>query len=130
MQSTPLKESLLIPAEVVVQQQLDAYNARNLETLVATYAETAEQHLLHAGLMASGREAIRKRMASPQAISSPRIRRTSDGCGGRHVFSTQLLTRSACTGPVRTAAFLPGGFTRELNRRLKSPGAACGGQLA
>ena len=54
--------SLLISAEAVVQRQLDAYNVRDLESFLATYAVDAEQHLLHAGIMATGREAIRKRM--------------------------------------------------------------------
>jgi hypothetical protein len=53
---------LLIKAETVVQRQLEAYNARDLERWLATYAADAEQYLLHAGLLASGREAIRKRM--------------------------------------------------------------------
>ncbi len=63
MQSQSPAHPLLIPAEQVVQRQLAAYNARDLEALVATYAEDAEQHLLHAGTLASGRESIRKRMA-------------------------------------------------------------------
>ena len=54
---------LLIPAEQVVQQQLDAYNARDLDAWLATYKTDAEQYLLHGGLLASGHESIRKRMA-------------------------------------------------------------------
>ena len=37
------------PAEVV-QRQLDAYNARDVEALLATYAPDATQHALHGGL--------------------------------------------------------------------------------
>src|ERR1035437_4002333 len=55
--------SLLIKAERVVQRQLEAYNARDLQAWLATYKDDAEQYLLHAGLLASGHDAIRKRMA-------------------------------------------------------------------
>jgi len=58
----PAALSLLIKAETVVQKQLEAYNARDLEGWLATYKPDAEQYLLHAGLLASGHEAIRKRM--------------------------------------------------------------------
>lgn len=46
----------------VVQRQLDSYNARDLDGWLATYSQDAEQFMLHAGLLASGRDAIRKRM--------------------------------------------------------------------
>lgn len=62
MQTPPTAHALAIPAEHVVQQQLNAYNARDLNAWLATYSEDAEQYLLHAGLLASGREAIRTRM--------------------------------------------------------------------
>ena len=54
--------SLLIKAESVIQRQLEAYNARDLEAWLATYKADAEQYLLHAGLLASGHDAIRRRM--------------------------------------------------------------------
>jgi putative hydrolase of HD superfamily len=98
MQSTPLKESLLIPAEVVVQQQLDAYNARNLEALVATYAEAAEQHLLHAGLMASGREAIRKRMAERFTDPAPHAELVSRTVMDNIVVDHEFVTRTLPDG--------------------------------
>ena len=52
----------LIKAESVVQRQLEAYNARDLEAWLATYKEDAEQYLLHGGLLASGHAEVRKRM--------------------------------------------------------------------
>jgi hypothetical protein len=55
--------ALTVKAESVVQQQLEAYNARDLEAWLATYKDDAEQYLLHGGLIASGHDAIRKRMA-------------------------------------------------------------------
>jgi putative hydrolase of HD superfamily len=48
----------------VVQRQLDAYNARNLDGLIATYAPDAEQFLLHGECLASGHDEIRRRMAT------------------------------------------------------------------
>ena len=64
MSIPPEIHSLLVKAEQVVQRQLDAYNERNLEAWLATYASNAEQHLLHAGQMAIGIDEIRKRMAA------------------------------------------------------------------
>jgi len=58
----PATLALLTKAETVVQRQLEAYNARDLEGWLATYKADAEQHLLHAGLLASGHQAIRRRM--------------------------------------------------------------------
>lgn len=51
-----------VTAESVVQRQFEAYNARDLDAWLATYKDDAEQYILHAGLVASGHEAIRKRM--------------------------------------------------------------------
>jgi putative hydrolase of HD superfamily len=50
-------------SEAVVQAQLEAYNARDLDAWLNTYGEDAEQFLLHTGELAKGHEAIRKRMA-------------------------------------------------------------------
>jgi hypothetical protein len=47
--------------EQVVQRQLDAYNAKNLDALMATYAENAEQFEHPSKLLASGAAAIRPR---------------------------------------------------------------------
>jgi hypothetical protein len=47
--------------EVVVQRQLDAYNARDIEALMATYAEDAQQFEHPATLLASGAGQIRQR---------------------------------------------------------------------
>lgn len=47
----------------LVQRQLDAYNARDIEAWLATYAPDAEQHALHGALLARGHEELRSRMA-------------------------------------------------------------------
>ena len=49
--------------EVVVQRQLDAYNAKNLNAWLSTYAEDAKQYELGGSLLAQGHEAIRARTA-------------------------------------------------------------------
>jgi hypothetical protein len=48
--------------ERVVQRQLDAYNARDLEAWLATYHPEAVQRDLQGQILAQGREAIRSRM--------------------------------------------------------------------
>lgn len=86
---------LLVPVEQVVQRQLDAYNARDLEEFLGAYAEDAEQHLLHAGVIASGREEIRKRMAerfADPALHAELVSRTvMDNIVVDHEFVTRTF---------------------------------------
>ncbi|WP_432727858.1 nuclear transport factor 2 family protein [Variovorax sp. W6] len=48
-------------AQAVVQRQLDAYNARDLDAWLATYAEDARQYELAGKLLASGHAELRAR---------------------------------------------------------------------
>ena len=48
----------------VVQRQLDAYNARDIDTLLNIYAEDAQMLEHPSRLLASGREALRERFAA------------------------------------------------------------------
>ena len=50
--------------EVVVQRQLDAYNARNLEALLAIYADDAQMFEHPSRLLASGTAGLRERFAA------------------------------------------------------------------
>ena len=50
-------------AEAVVQRQLDAYNARDLEALVGVYADDAQLFEHPSTLLATGRAALRERFA-------------------------------------------------------------------
>jgi hypothetical protein len=50
--------------ETVVQRQLDAYNAHDVEALMATYAENARQFEHPAALLASGAAQIRERLVA------------------------------------------------------------------
>ena len=54
--SNPSTES-----EIVVQRQLDAYNARDLDTLLTIYAEDAEMFEHPSKLLASGSAQLRER---------------------------------------------------------------------
>ncbi len=49
--------------EAVVQRQLDAYNARDVDALLATYAPDARQYEHPGKLLASGAAEMRERMA-------------------------------------------------------------------
>ena len=51
-------------AESVVQRQLDAYNARDVDALVATYAEDAQQFEYPATLLTSGSAQLRERITA------------------------------------------------------------------
>jgi hypothetical protein len=57
--------------EIVVQRQLDAYNAKDLEAWLATYAADAKQYEHPGKLLASGHAEIRARTAS--RFSEPRL---------------------------------------------------------
>ena len=46
----------------VVQRQLDAYNRKDVDAWLATYAADAEQCLLHGERLAQGHAALRQRM--------------------------------------------------------------------
>lgn len=50
-------------AETVVQKQLEAFNARDVEAIAATYAEDAQQFEHPAKLLASGIAQLRERWA-------------------------------------------------------------------
>jgi hypothetical protein len=55
----------LSPApETIVQRQLDAYNARDIDALTATYADDAQQFEYPATLLASGTAQLRERFAA------------------------------------------------------------------
>lgn len=50
-------------ADTVVQRQLDAYNARDIDALLATYAPDARQYEHPGKLLATGAAEMRERMA-------------------------------------------------------------------
>lgn len=86
------------PAAEVVQQQLEAYNARDLDAWVATYHEDAEQYLLHAGPLAIGRDAIRQRMVERFKAPVLHAELVSRTVMGNIVVDHEFVTRSAAGG--------------------------------
>jgi hypothetical protein len=57
--------------EIVVQRQLEAYNAKDLEGWLSTYAPDARQHELGGKVLAEGHEQIRARTAP--RFSEPKL---------------------------------------------------------
>lgn len=67
----PAAPSPLDPA-IVVQAQLDAYNAHDVEALVAIYADDVQQFQHPATLIASGSEQLRARFTARFEQARPR----------------------------------------------------------
>lgn len=85
--------------ETIVQRQLDAYNAHDLEALVATYAEDAQQFEYPDKLLASGAGQIRERIAlrfQEPNLHAQLIHRTVQG---NIVIDQELITRTFPEGP-------------------------------
>lgn len=61
--TVPVLSADMPSAEAVVQTQLDAYNARNMDAFLATYADDAELFNFPATSATKGKEEIRKRYA-------------------------------------------------------------------
>ena len=59
------------PPESIVQRQLDAYNARDVEALLATNAEDVQQFEYPDTLLCSGAAQLRERMVA--RLSDPRL---------------------------------------------------------
>jgi hypothetical protein len=88
--------------ETIVQQQLDAYNARDLNALMATYAEDAQHFEYPDKLLASGAAQIRERVAlrfQEPNLHAQLIHRTVQG---NIVIDQELVTRTFPEGPGTT----------------------------
>ncbi len=83
----------------IVQAQLDAYNAKDLEALLATYAPDAEQYTLHGDLLAKGREQMRTRFLA--RFEEPRLhaKLLARIVVGNVVTDAELITRDFPEGP-------------------------------
>ena len=84
--------------EIVVQRQLDAYNARDLDALMRTYADDAQQFEHPGKLVASGHEQIRARMA--QRLQEPNLhaRLIKRAVMGNVVIDYEDVTRTFADG--------------------------------
>lgn len=78
----------------VVQAQLDAYNAKDIDALMATYAPDARQFALHGALLAEGHEALRPRYLARFAEPDLHARLLSRTVLGNVVTDLEIVTRN------------------------------------
>lgn len=83
-----------IAPAAVVQAQLDAYNAKDIDALMATYAPDAQQFALHGALLAAGHEAIRPRYIARFAEPDLHARLLSRTVLGNFVTDLEIVTRN------------------------------------
>jgi hypothetical protein len=87
--------------ETVVQRQLDAYNARDLDALLASYAADARM-VQHPGtLVATGTAEMRARMAPRLAEPNLHARLLQRVVMGNIVVDHEEVTRTFPAGPGR-----------------------------
>lgn len=77
----------------VVQAQLDAYNAKDVEALLETYAPEAEQHTLHGELLAKGHDQLRPRFLTRFKEPNLHAKLVSRIVVGNIVTDAELITR-------------------------------------
>ena len=80
--------------ESVVQCQLDAYNARDIEALMATYADDAQQFEYPATLLTSGAEQLRERVTTRFRESNLHARLLKRIVMGQVVIDHEEVTRT------------------------------------
>jgi len=85
--------------EAVVQRQLDAYNARDLDALLSTYAPDARQYTLPATLMATGHAEMRPRFAVRFEEPNLHARLLQRAVMGNIVIDHEVVSRTFPEGP-------------------------------
>jgi len=83
----------------VVQRQLDAYNARDVDAILATYAGDARQFEHPGTLVAAGAAQIRARMALRFEEPSLHARLVQRSVMGNLVIDHEVVTRDFPEGP-------------------------------
>ena len=78
----------------VVQAQLDAYNAKDIEALLNTYAPDAEQFTLHGERLAVGHEQMRPRFLGRFSEPDLQARLLSRTVVGNIVTDFEVITRN------------------------------------
>ena len=78
----------------VIQRQLAAYNAKDIDGLLATYAADAEQYTLHGERLAKGHEKMRPRFHARFAEPDLSVRLISRTVMGNVVVDAELITRN------------------------------------
>ena len=84
----------VLPPLAVVQAQLDAYNAKDIDALLATYAPDAEQYVLHGERLAQGHAQMRERFLARFAEPDLYARLLSRTVVGAMVVDSELITRN------------------------------------
>ena len=110
----------------VVQAQLDAFNAKDIDALMRTYAPDAEQFALHGERLAKGHEEIRPRYLARFTEPDLDARLLSRMVTGNIVTDLELITRNfpegvgtlemlciyeVLDGRIQRASFAPGAMT-------------------
>lgn len=78
----------------VIQAQLDAYNAKDIDALLATYSPDAEQFVLHGERLASGHDEMRSRFLGRFAEPDLHARLLSRTVMAGLVVDLELITRT------------------------------------
>lgn len=78
----------------VIQRQLAAYNAKDMEGLLATYAVDAEQYTLHGERLAKGHEEMRPRFLARFSEPHLNARLISRTVMGNVVVDLESITRN------------------------------------
>jgi hypothetical protein len=86
-------------AETAVQRQLDAYNARDIDALLAIYADDAQMFEHPAKLVASGSTALRERFLARFAEPNLHARLLNRVVMGNIVVDHERVTRTFQDGP-------------------------------
>ncbi|MFO1437127.1 MAG: nuclear transport factor 2 family protein [Verrucomicrobiaceae bacterium] len=119
--------------ESIVQRQLDAYNARDVDALLATYAEDVQQFEYPDTLLCTGAAQLRERMAA--RFSDPRLhaRLINRITMGQTVIDHEEVTRTfpdgvgkielvaiydVRDGKISTARFISGKTTLDSTIRI------------
>ena len=90
--------------EAIVQAQLEAYNARDLDAFLATYAENAELFEHPSKLLASGMAQLRERYAARFAEPNLHALVVKRIVMGNFVIDHEKVTRMFPAGPGTTDA--------------------------
>ena len=81
-------------ATEVIQAQLDAYNTKDIDALLCTYAEDAELFTLHGELLARGHEQLRVRFLARFAEPDQHAKLITRSVVGNIVTDVEIITRN------------------------------------
>jgi hypothetical protein len=80
--------------EQLIQRQLDCYNAKDLEGLLATYAPDVSHYDLHGNLLGKGHDELRKRFAIRFAEPDLHAKLVQRIVMGNVVTDYEIITRN------------------------------------